>query len=562
LKKDYFIYCLVFFVFILRIVGIFDGLPAAYNSTEYFLAKTSLAMGARQSLDPQVYVYPTLYAYFLLFIYTIIYFLGYLVGNFSNTIDFAVQFLVNPSPFYLSGRIINVLLSIVTVLIFYSRMRLLFGEVTARFAAMSAGLGYYFMLYSRFAVADTMLIYFSTLATFSLLHVYFNPSQRNYTWAGLFTGLAIGTKYNAGFLILGVFTVFLLDWIEHRPKKFWQNGVLLSLSLLSGFLIFNPLWLINFPDFVAGYRLVSAQMHTAVSLYYGENYLWEISQLIRYELFIGLGFCIGSVMSVLKVKRYHLILLLPMLVTFIYVGSWQKKGIDYLFAVFPAWIIMFSLWIKELWIRLGSKRHLKISLVIVIFLPSLFMNIHQNLISLNEDTREQATNWIIKNVSKEEKISYDHYTFDLGLFDVHRYTDYGAGSAQLPDEIKERILKYENHPRNVSNAPIQIKMNTGMVEGDNPYDAELSQYGRKSVAQLQDEGVSYLITNSWFYGPYLQCDLSKFTPIMRKRIEEVRGFYRDINVMGKKIQMFQPDFWNPGPLIEVYDISKRIKVEG
>jgi 4-amino-4-deoxy-L-arabinose transferase-like glycosyltransferase len=556
LKNNQFILILLLSVFLLRVVGIFDGLPAAYNSTEYFLAKTALSMGARQSLDPMVYVYPTLYTYFLLFIYVIIYVIGNLAAVFNSTIDFAIQFLIDPSVFYLTGRITSVLLSVITVFIFYSHTRKLFSEITARFAGITAGLGYYFGCYSRFAVADTMLIFFSTLATLSVLQAYFNPSKRNYIWAGLFTGLAIGTKYNAGFLMLGLLTAFILILIEGRSKNYWQHGIVLTLSFLTGFLIFNPLWLFSFSDFFEGYRLVSAQMNTAVSLYSGKNYVWEMSQIISHELLIGVGFFIASVVAVLRKKPFHLILLLPMLVTFIYVGSWQKKGVDYLFAIFPAWILMFSLWLEELWLKLEKYRNLRILLIVLIFVPSLLMNIYQNVIALNRDTREQATEWIMKTVGKSERISYDHYTFDLGLFDVHRYTDYGAGSAQLPEVIKERVLNYVNHPRNVSNVSIQTKTDTQMTDPDNPYDAQAAQYGRKSLAQLRNEGVTYLITNSWFYQPYLDCDIEKFTPIMKNNIEGVRGFYKDIEEMGKKVKVFQPDFWKPGPMIEVYDISK------
>ncbi|NOQ96865.1 MAG: hypothetical protein GQ561_01745 [Calditrichae bacterium] len=43
---------------------------------------------------------------------------------------------------------------------------------------------------------------------------------------------------------------------------------------------------------------------------------------------------------------------------------------------------------------------------------------------------------------------------------------------------------------------------------------------------------------------------------MRKRIHDVREFYSDIEEIGKKVKVFQPDFWRPGPLIEVYDISR------
>lgn len=557
MKNKHFILILILSAFLLRFVGIFDGLPAAYNSTEYFLTKTALSMGARQSLDPLIYIYSTLYEYYLLLLYITMYFSGIIVGVFKNTTDFALQFLIDPSVFYLMGRITNVLISVLTVIIFYRQTRNIFGEITARFAATIAGLSYYFIQFSQYAVADTTLILFSTIATLSILQAYFNPLKKNYLRAGIFTGLAIGTKYNAGFLILPLLLVLILNWNKHEYKSSLQNGIILSISLLTGFLIFNPLWIIKFSDFFDGFKLIYTQMNSAVSLYHGINYIWEIIQIVSKELLIGVGFFIGSIYCAYKRKPSYLILLVPMLITFLYVGSWQKKGIDYLFAVFPSWILMFSIWLAEVWRKLEKRQSLKFFLGFILFTPSLLMSIYHNVSTLNPDTREQATMWIMHNVGKGDKITYDHYTFDLGLFDVHRFTEYGAGANELPDIIKERVLNYIDHPRNVSNIPIQFKRNTRLTGIENSYDVELAQYGRKSLTELQEEGVTYLITNSWFYQPYFEMDINNFTPLMRKRISNIREFYQKVAEVGKKIKVFQPDFWKPGPLIELYDISKK-----
>jgi len=556
LNNNAFIWILLLIAFILRVPGIFDGLPAAYNSTEYFLAKTALGMGARQSLDPLVYVYPTLYAYLLLGLYVIVYVLGLLSGAFSNSVDFAVQFLTNPSVFYLTGRAVNVLFSVLTVYIFYSQTRKLFGETSGRLAAITAGLSYYFIFYSHFAVADTLLILFSTLATLFILRAYLEPSRRNYAGAGLFSGLAIGTKYNAGFLVLGVLVILILHRIEKRQPDLWKNALVLGLSLFAGFFILNPLWISKFSNFWDGYRLISAQMQTAVALYTGQNYLWEMSQIIQHELFIGIGFFIGTLVAAIKRKPVHVILLLPIVFTFMYVGSWQKKGIDYLLAVFPAWILLFSFWLESVWIRFEKQAKLRKALIFLIFIPSIFAGAYQNILAINLDTREQATAWIMNHVGKEQKICYENYTFDLGLFDIRRYTEYGAGAAQLPDVVKQRVLDFADHPRSISQVPNQIKRESVAVDWDNPYDAEVAVYGRKTLEQLQAEGVRYFISNSWYYEPYLETDTDHFSAVMQQKIAEVRQFYRDVESTGQPVIVFRPDFWHPGPVITVYDVSR------
>ena len=324
-------------------------------------------MGARQSIDPLIYIYPTAYMYILAGLYGVLYISGTVIGIFSNTGDFAIRYLIDPSLFYLAGRVANILFSLLTVLILYVRSQKLFGETTARFAAFYPLSGYYYIQFSRFAVSDTLLILFSTLAILTLLETYRSASRKNYLLSGFFIGLAIGMKYNAGFLVLGLFTLIILHWREHRRENLWKYGSASIFAIIVGFLVFNPLWLLRFSDFYDGYIVMSTQMQSAVSLEFGLNYIWEIREIISHELVIGIGFFVSTLFFLIKRKSLHLILLIPLLVTFLYVGSWQKKGVDYLFAIFPAWIVLFSMWLDQVWGKLEKQKLLRNTLIVLCF---------------------------------------------------------------------------------------------------------------------------------------------------------------------------------------------------
>ena len=92
-KNESLIYILLFAAFVLRLPGVFDGLPAVYNSTEYLLAKTALNLGSQRTLDPGIYIYPTFYTYLMFLIYGLYFILSYPFGVFENTYDFAIKFL-------------------------------------------------------------------------------------------------------------------------------------------------------------------------------------------------------------------------------------------------------------------------------------------------------------------------------------------------------------------------------------------------------------------------------------------------------------------------------------
>ena len=115
--KNRFILVLSAWTIILRIPGIFDGLPAVFNPSEYFLSKIALSMGARLSPDPGFYGYPPFFSYFLLILYGGYYLLGHATGIFPDTEALAVKFLVDPDIFYILGRSASLLFMLVTVLL-------------------------------------------------------------------------------------------------------------------------------------------------------------------------------------------------------------------------------------------------------------------------------------------------------------------------------------------------------------------------------------------------------------------------------------------------------------
>ena len=326
--------------FLLRFAGIFDGLPAAYNSTEYYHAKYALSMGARKSLDPQMsnysinnprlFIYPMFYQYLTLFQFVLMYLIGNLFSIFKNSYDFAIQFLVSPSIFYLVGRLVNVLVSLFTIFIVYKKMSKIFSEQIGYISATIFAVSFYMITSSQQAVSDTWLLLFCTLSTLYFLDFLNSPNKNEIISASIFTGFAIGTKYNAGVLL--VLFLYVL-WFERK----WFLNKNVKILIYSAFIIFvcflipNPYWIIRFPQFMEGLLLIKAQASEAIALERGINYVWEFSEIVKHELVIGLGLFFTSIYYVIKRNKFSTMLLMMIVIMFIYVGSWQKKGIDYLY---------------------------------------------------------------------------------------------------------------------------------------------------------------------------------------------------------------------------------------
>jgi len=556
---------LILVAFLLRFPGIFDGLPAVYNSTEYYHAKLAMSMGARQSLDPQIsnydvynptlYIYPMFYQYLILIQYVLIYLVGSIFSVFKSSYDFAIQFLISPSIFYIVGRFVNILVSLLTIFTVFKKMSKIFSDQIGLISGSIFTLSYFMNIASQQAVSDIWLIFFCTISTLYFLDFLKEPSGRKIILASVFTGLAIGTKYNAGVLLI---LFFYILWIE-RNWFFTKNIKYVfysGLALLVSFLITNPYWIIRFPQFLEGLMLINAQASEAIALERGINYLWEFLEIVRFELVVGIGFFVSMVYFILKRNKQATMLLLMIIITFLYVGSWQKKGIDYLYPVFPAWIFILSMFINEIinWIK--EKELLKNYVLLLIFVPSILMSGYQIVLKLNLDTRELATKWIVENINQQDKICYDNYQFDLGLFDLNRYIGYGAGSSQIPDQLKSELRGYKNHPNNYSFNPITYKTENDVKKEQNLYKQEKLMYKRKTIKQLIGEDTKYFISNNWFYKPYFEVNPDDFSESTQKNISEIISIYNNLGKNFKIVQKFEPDLWTNGPEITVYSLNQ------
>jgi len=116
--------------FLLRITGIHFGLPHIYHQDEPILVNHALALGTGD-LNPHFFVIPPFTIYLLFGLYVLYFGFGYLTGQFSDKMDFAMQFLSDPSIIYLIGRFaLGVLFGTMTVVLLYHLGRRFFSGQT------------------------------------------------------------------------------------------------------------------------------------------------------------------------------------------------------------------------------------------------------------------------------------------------------------------------------------------------------------------------------------------------------------------------------------------------
>jgi hypothetical protein len=556
--NNQFIYSLLIVAMILRLPAAWDCLPIVENSTEMYLAKISMNMGARQSIDPLIYIYPTFYSYILLILYGSYYLLGNLIGLFPDRTSFAVEFLIDPTNFILLGRLVNLFLSVLTVYLIYRILEKYRGKFFAGVAATLACLSQCYIEFSGNATPDTILLLFSTLTVLFFVIIDHAPRWSYLFIQGLCCGLAIAAKYNAGVLIIGI---LIADYNLYRKYKLnYLKSTLVSIAGIAvGFFLTNPLWLVIPGKYLAGFIYVSDQMSIAVSSDQGINYIWEIVHLLAKEWGLGLVFIAGTIFVFWKQNRYYLPQLLVVLLTFLYVGSWQKKGLDYMFAIFPIWIIFGTAWLEYVYLHYFKNKWQRIILLALIFCPAVVLSLYHDILYLNRDTRQEASDWLIRNHQPGQQYCYDNYHYDLAIFDIDRYVEYGAGAVYLPAAVKTELEKYRTDKRNICLTTIWYQDSSEAKTGMSRYAIAESFNRRKDLKRLLGEGVDLLITNETFISTYQRAPIEQYPPMLIDRIRAIRDFYRQLQSGYKPIQIFKAGFWSKGPELKIYDLSKAIK---
>jgi 4-amino-4-deoxy-L-arabinose transferase-like glycosyltransferase len=549
------IFWIIVLAFFLRLAGVFEGLPAIHNSTEHHLAKFTLKMAANKTLDPGFYIYPSFYQYILVVLYGYYFIIGFMLGIFKDSYDFAVRFLIDPSAIFIIGRLLSVFVSTSSVYFLYKLVKKISDNKCALLSAIFLSISYYSIHLGQLATQDTLLIFFTILALHKFWDSLENQNTLHLLYSGIFTGLAIASKYNAGFLGFGLLFTVYYSWKIHQ-NKFLKRLFLATIGLLLSLIITNPYSLIAPEKYLQAYVMVTEQMYYGTSIYRGINYLWEIIEIISHEWLLGIMFFISTIYAISKKNKYNHILLIVILPTFFYVGSWPKKGIDYLLVCWPIFI-MFSVFFIEFIFDKANNNKLKKMLIIVLILPSFLFNMYQLVLKFIPDTRQLASEWMLENMSNDDKICYDKNGYDLTLIDIQRFTDYGPSAKTLPPEMKNRLHQYLDMERNVDFiSSIEWVKNIYADSISQDYSKQQGAVRWKSLGEILTEGADWLIINEDYKQTHIQFSDIKI-PQLDERIKNMKKFYNEIDAFYNPVIKFSNSFWRNGPEIIVYNLSSR-----
>ncbi|HEY4279563.1 MAG TPA: glycosyltransferase family 39 protein [Conexibacter sp.] len=385
----------------LRLWGIGHGLPFSYNSDEegHFVPVAIGFFG--HSLNPRYFLNPPGYTELLYAVYAV---------WFGGRDVVAHAYAADPTKVFLIARVTCALLGVASVWLLHLFGKRLFDR---RVGWLAAGLGAVAFLpvsYSHLALNDVPTMAPATLALLCAALVL----KRGGVWpvllGGLAVGLAAGTKYTAGIVVLPLLTAVALRTREERAgvAHALAAAALTCFAAVVGFLLANPYALLSFSEFHTG---ISSQQALAGGgelsklgltqkngiLYYLWSFTWGLGWIPSLLAIVGAGRMLW------KDRAIALTLIPTVLIYLVYMGAQDRYFGRWALPVFPIVIVLAAygtLWLADEVGRRVPRAALPATAVLVVALlaQGLVTVVHNDRVLSRTDTRTSARDWMLANI--------------------------------------------------------------------------------------------------------------------------------------------------------------------
>jgi Dolichyl-phosphate-mannose-protein mannosyltransferase len=393
------LFLIVFVGFAVRVVGLAHGLPHIYHPDEHNLSFRALdAMG--HGGNPGWFEYPTLTLYCLSLVYSIMFLVGKVFGQFQSGLY--VAFVANPAPFHMVGRLMVVAFGTLSIVVAYTAAKRMSGVRCGLIAAFFVSICFLLVQQSHFLTVDIPTSFWVLLWACVVLGGI--TDFKSLSRVAILAGMATGSKYNCGLLMIPLYIYAARRYKDVKMSKAGAMACVLGFFLL-GFLVSTPYAIFDFATFKSD---LAYQAYTSRG---GSLYGAAPFGLLRYlmhSLPIGLGFplLIVSIMGTYRAVRRGSdsmrIVAAGGLLMLLFLAPWPRAWARWLVPIVPL-MLLFAAWEVEYWIqklKLTAKQTAVFAVMvpILIAVPCIPRIIALDLQLPRTDTRSVAYEWIEENI--------------------------------------------------------------------------------------------------------------------------------------------------------------------
>jgi len=393
--------------------GMFSDAPLSRRPTETEQIDFALKYGS-WDFNPHHFMHPPFFSYILFFVYGASFFIGMLLRVFNTLGDFHLFFYTNPLFFYILARITVLVMALCSLILVYKIAKMLFKkEAIAFLSALFLAALPVFIIASHYAAGDLPLLFMSLAAFYFIAKVFLAGATTDYFLAGIFTGLAIATKYNAGILVCGLVYACISSG---RPLKKEVKKVLLGLlSVAAGFIIGCPFALLDYRSFSSGLartfqrsRLDSYNFLSWKADKPGWIYIWTNTFPFAMGALFTFLAAASIIISLLKRDKRINILLAIIIPYILYTGTWTMIKPRYFLHIAPFMCMVSAFVVYGFMNKIVYNRRAFVAAILfllVIFAPNVYAIMRFDRSIGTEPVYVSAKKWIESNVAIDEKIA-------------------------------------------------------------------------------------------------------------------------------------------------------------
>ena len=387
----------------LRLWGIRSGLPFSYNADEERHFVPIAVRFFDGSLNPGYFLNPPGYTELLFGVYAL-WFRG------RGAVEHALA--SDPGALFALARVVVALLGTLAAWLLYRAGARLFDRATGLLAAALAAVAFLPVFYGHLALNDVPAMAAASAALLATVHVLRGGGWRAVALGGLAAGLAAGTKYTAGIVLLPLLSAIL---VPRSGARTGAAGIALALAAtLAGFLLANPYALLDFPAFhhgltqqrtyASGDELAKLGLTQRSGILY---YLWTLTWGLGWvPALAALG---GTVLLVLRERALALVLLPAPLLYLLFMGTQERYFARWLLPVLPILILLAAylgvVLARELAHRAPRLAPATAALVALALLgQGLLASLHVDRVLARPDTRGTLRAWMLAHVPGGERV--------------------------------------------------------------------------------------------------------------------------------------------------------------
>ena len=401
----------------LRLSGADFCLPMEHcHPDEHWLLNPALKMLHTGDFNPHFFIYPTLFIYVLLAVFSLTFIVGVSAGMWGGVGA------IKTAPFLLAGRLAAGLLGSLTLVGVYAAAKRLLDRESAAVAVLALALMPLHVSNSHFIVTDVPAGFFCTLALLAAVRVAGEGSARHYRYAGLLAGFAAAAKYNAA--LVGI-NVLIAHWANPRREGYFSPNLLRGiLWCVLGFFIASPYSFFELTRFLDGMAHEIAHYRRGHIGHQGEY------NRLFYLIFLGSrGFgpvlaalgLYGAYSMVRRFRREYLLVLVFPVLYILFLGGYKVRFVRNLMPVLPylaIWIgcgaVALFRDVRGTWPALKRVAGWKLAIpgLLLAFAVPGAITLSESYDLARDDTRVTARRWVIDNIPPGSTIYYQSWSVD------------------------------------------------------------------------------------------------------------------------------------------------------